>query len=242
MGKYPWVLYLWDYKYHSWVWDNSCKTGCIQSERMVECWDLSIFFGWDILLFFCFASCSKWIVRRGQNTKWLPLYEIHSGWEPCFCCCCSLWERFACIEQQCHVQSNPVQKICYLFWFQMMDKTKPDFADFQTKKKLWWQVPLAFPENSEVHTSCLMTIDNTFHQCPMRTNFRRSFGYISCFRGWMHWAFEKWDEFGGVSNRIERVYNHWGEDDVQSPLFGKGCCCTHCREKKVSINNANFAS
>jgi hypothetical protein len=36
-------------------------------------------------------------------------------------------------------------------------------------------VPLAFPENSEVHTSCLMTIDNAFHKCHMRTNFRRSF-------------------------------------------------------------------
>jgi hypothetical protein len=58
----------------------------------------------------------------------------------------------------------------------------------------------------------------------------------------MHWAFEKWDECGGVSNRIERVHNHWGEGDAQSPLFGKGCCCTHCREKKVSFNNANFAS
>jgi hypothetical protein len=58
----------------------------------------------------------------------------------------------------------------------------------------------------------------------------------------MHWAFEKWDEYGGVSNRIDRVCNQWGEDDVQSPLFGKGCCCTHCREKKVSFNNANFAS
>jgi hypothetical protein len=57
----------------------------------------------------------------------------------------------------------------------------------------------------------------------------------------MHWAFEKWDECGG-SNLIERVHNHWGEGDAQSPLFGKGCCTTHCREKKVSFNNANFAS
>lgn len=91
-------------------------------------------------------------------------------------------------------------------------------------------VPLAFPENSEVHTSCLMTIDNAFHKCHMWTNFRRSFdtwvvsegGCIGHLRSGMSAEVFQIELRGCITIGVKMMYKaHYLEKDVVVPIVEK---------------------